>query len=146
MKDKKVVNILIFDIITSVVGFLFFMMSKLIIGIFTGNFRKILNYYLKYGPLNIISSILYMCIGLMFSALLLSAFFFIINKFKHRNNMRFYDMYNYATHMMLICVFLVNLFGPFVILIAIGYYMMALKGEDLGAKTGVHASKYLMKN
>jgi hypothetical protein len=142
LKGESFVKLLRFDLIVSIVGLIFFVIIKGIKSVIYGNFDVFILYYKTLEIPTLIGIILYATLGVAFAALFLSVIFFGYNKFKHID-IPFTSVYNYANHTLLIAVFISNLFGPFVILFAVGYYMMAVKGYMLNAKDGVNPLKYL---
>ncbi|WP_160680038.1 hypothetical protein [Clostridium sp. C8-1-8] len=142
-KDQPFGKLLKFDFLVAITGFIFFMFMKAIKGVIYGNFSSVINYYITFDVATILGIILYSAIGTAITALFLSFLFLGYNKFKHINNMSFSSIYNYATHTLLIAIFIGNLMGPFVILFILGYYIMAVKGDLLNAQDGVSPLKYL---
>lgn len=127
LKNESLVKIFRFQMIITFIGFIFLSLLQFIQSLF----NKSLTFYKNIEPLNMISTLIYMWLGILTASLFISFIFYLIDLFKKIDHLKFKDLYNYATHTLTICVFLGSFFGPFVIFFPISYYLLAVKGEKI---------------
>jgi hypothetical protein len=134
-----------FSFIATITGVMSSVLYTLFGALLMGRLGEVAREYLKYTVPLALSTIFYMWIGILISALALSLIFLVISKFSKYEKMNFYKLYNYAIHTLFPCIVLTPLFGPLVILLSIGFFLMAVKGEVMGAKVGFDPIKLLKK-
>lgn len=133
LKNQSLLKILRFQLITSIVGIMILFISQLIKSIFFGGIGSFLSSYKNISLPYLIGTILYMWIGIVFTALILSVIFYAFSYFKASNNLNFKGVYNYIAHSLIVCALVAPFMGPFVIFIVISIYVYAAKAEKINA-------------
>ncbi|MDK2805023.1 MAG: hypothetical protein PWR08_2025 [Thermoanaerobacterium sp.] len=146
LKGESIVKLLRFDFVLTILGVLYLTLIKLILSLFTGNFHTFLDYYSQLSFKNIVSSLLFLYIGLIASSIVLSIIFYIVATLKKTKDLGFYDLIVYATHALTICIILEEFFGPLVIVLSIGYFLISISGEKLIANYVFNKTKGGRKN
>ena len=131
LRGESIPKILRFQVITTILAILYSMLLQFFIGAFTGKILVYVDYYKTLGSLSILVAIIYMWLGVLTSSLVIAIVYYIINLFKRVDHLNFKDLFNYASHVLIVCVIFAPFFGPLVILFAIGYYLMALRFEKV---------------
>lgn len=133
LKNQSLMKILRFQLITSIVGIIVLFIAQLIKSIFFGGIGSFLNSYKNVSISNLLGTIIYMWIGIIFTALTLSVIFYAFSYFKATSNLKFKDVYSYIAHSLIICALVAPFMGPFVIFIVISIYVYATKTEKMNA-------------
>jgi hypothetical protein len=146
MKNISFLKLIRFSFIAAIIGFLSSKIYELFTALLAGQLGEVVSKYgnFKILQLNVIA-LLYLWAGVLISALVLAIIFMVINRVTKYENMNFYNLYNYAVHTLFPCIVLTPLFGPLVMLLAIGFFLMALKAEAMGAKEGFDPARLLKK-
>lgn len=133
LKNQSLLKTIRFQLLTSIVGILVLFIAQFIKSIFFGGIGSFLNSYKEISTPYFLGTILYMWIGIIFSALILSIIFYAFSYFKASNDLNFKAVYNYIAHSLIICALLAPFMGPFVIFIVISIYVYAAKSEKINA-------------
>lgn len=145
LKDMKFSILARFIFIVTIAEVIVTDMYTIFAGIVMGKLSQAVTEILP-GDLVVFSgTIFWKWIIYMVAACIFAGIFWVISKFAKYKNMNFYKLYSYGAHILLLTILLKLFFGPFVMLLAIGYFFMAVKGEETGAVTGKQIAKYYKK-
>lgn len=128
-KGQPIKKLLIFDVIITVLGSIYLVLSTLLKGLFTGSLSTYIDYYSKASLFQIIYTLIYMWFGLITTSLLFALMFRAFCYIKKVKDFSFKDAFNYSTHTLTVCIVLGAYFGGFVVLFAFGYFAVAINGN-----------------
>ncbi|SHJ16463.1 hypothetical protein SAMN05444401_2346 [Clostridium amylolyticum] len=133
LKNQSLLKIFRFQLLTSIVGIIILFIAQFIKSLFFGGIGSFISSYKNISIPYLLGTILYMWIGIVFTALILSIIFYAFSYFKASNNLSFKDVYNYIAHSLIVCALVAPFMGPFVIFIVISIYVYATKTEKINA-------------
>lgn len=127
LKDESIFRIILFQAITVIISMLFLIVSQFFISIFTGKFSEFKVYIMGFTLKNALVTASTMLLEIMLVTLLISSIIKVVAFIRKSNKLSFKVTFNYIAHSLLICSLFNSFFGPFVILLALSYYLMAVK-------------------
>ncbi len=139
LKQEPMLNIFVYQFVISILGFIFINIKKIITVLTSGGAIKFADAYKGITPWNIILTLLYMWLGIIMAAFILSSLVYLFYNLKKEKALSFKDVYNYISHALIIAAILQPFIGVFVILFVIMMYHTAAKGGK--PKVGMEALK-----
>ncbi|PJI10201.1 MULTISPECIES: hypothetical protein [Clostridium] len=127
LKNESIFRIILFQGITVIISMLFLIVSQLLISIFTGKFSEFKVYLMGFTFKNALITASTMFLDIMLVTLIISFIFKVAAFIRKSNKLSFKVTFNYIAHSLLICSLFNRLFGPFVIMLVLSYYLMATK-------------------
>lgn len=135
LKELSVARVLAFNFITTLMTIIFLILLNFIIALLTRSFVGIGNYFDSFTLVALTTSVLYMVFGLFIGSILVSLLLLSIFRIKKKKLINYRNLFNYATHSLLICELLKNFVGAYVIVFALGYCIMAVSHETSEVST-----------
>lgn len=129
LKDMSITRIVSFNFITALISIIFLIIYNFFIALFTKTLLGFSKYLDTFTLQNFTTTYLYMVFGLFVSSIMVTFLFFIISHFKKMKSVKYYYLFNYSTHSLLICALLKNFLGAFVIVFALAYCLMAVSHD-----------------
>ncbi|WP_040213250.1 hypothetical protein [Clostridium polynesiense] len=128
-REESLGRTLIYQLIITVLALAVLFFNQLTKQFLTGSANQFLNLFRGSTIYNVAGTVIYMWLGIIISALLLSSVFYGINHIKHIKTYKFKEIYNYTAHSLTIAALLSPFFGLFSALVSISVYVYAVRME-----------------
>ncbi|WP_066020089.1 MULTISPECIES: hypothetical protein [Clostridium] len=129
-KEESIFRIILFQGITVIISMIFLIVSEFFMSLFTGKLSVFKVYVSGFTLKNALITAFSMFVEIIIATFLISLLAKIVAHFRKSDKLSFRVTFNYIAHSLLICSLFNRFFGPFVALLALSYYLMAVK-EDI---------------
>lgn len=126
-KQESNFRIILFQGITVIVAMIFLIVSEFFMSLFTGKLSLFKIYISGFTLKNALITAFSMFVEIIIATFLMSLLFKIVAHFRKSDKLSFRVTFIYIAHSLLICSLFNRFFGPFVVLLALSYYLMAVK-------------------